>query len=600
MDHFSPTQTKTRSSDGRQKFPARLINGLEQLLGAIYPDHDCAQLLNGVLEAFWPKCEPVRRRTRVSSNPLWNENDSYVITYGNSFINHENKPLDLLHDFLENNLKGVVSGVHILPYFPFTSDDGFAVTDYYKVNSTLGAWEDIGRISESFSLMSDLVINHCSSQSHMFNEYLLGHEPYDQFFFEASKDDDLSLVVRPRSHPLLREVKTASGIKHVWCTFSHDQVDFDFSNPEVLFEFLRILRFHISKGVKTLRLDAIAFLWKQVGTTSIHLHQTHAIVRLFRLLADFNEEPLILITETNVPNIENLSYFGNGNEAHVIYNFALPPLILHGLLNGTSEYLNAWQMSMPPAQVGCTYFNFTASHDGIGMRPAEGLISEDDIEAMIHVAQKFGGLVSFRELPGGKQKPYEINISYFDALKGTIKGEDDFNLERFLCSQTIAMGLEGIPGIYIHSLLGTRNDLKGVEKTKHNRAINRKRLEYSDLVLELEDANHETRIVLDAMRRLLKLRSLQPAFHPNATQFTLQLGDELFGFWRQSMDRSQSVFALHSMVDRQTSIPAMSLNLIAGETWIDILSGEEIAPVDGRVQFNPYQCRWITNKRSVE
>ncbi|MEP3435481.1 MAG: sugar phosphorylase [Hoeflea sp.] len=565
------------------------------LLQSVYPDHDPQALLAGTVEAFWPGDESPKRRGRAPANTLWSEKDSYVITYGNTFVNGEHKPLDLLSDFLDTRLRNITTGVHILPFFPYTSDDGFAITDYYAVDSGLGAWEDIGRIGENFRLMSDLVINHCSSQSTFFTEYLRGHAPYDRFFFEASPEDDLSMVVRPRAHPLLRQVETASGIKHVWCTFSHDQVDFDFSNPEVLFEFLRILRFHMSKGVRTLRLDAIAFLWKELGSPSIHLRQTHEIVRLIRLLADYAREPLVLLTETNVPNTENLSYFGNRNEAHMIYNFSLPPLLLHALLHGTSKHLNAWQMTMPPAQLGCSYFNFTASHDGIGMRPAEGLLSEEDIARVIETTQKFGGLLSMRQMPDGGTRPYEINIALFDALKGTIDGEDEWNIERFLCSQIIAMGLEGIPGFYIHSLLATGNDHDGVEKSGHNRAINRHRWHYPDLIEHLDNPASTHSQVFTALTGILKKRTRQAAFHPNATQFTLQLGERFFGFWRQSMDRAQSIFAIHNLSNEPASIPVMSLNLIGGESWRDLLSDEDIPGPGGEIEFTPYQCRWITN-----
>ncbi len=584
------------SPDAHKEISSRLKEGIGVLVQSIYPDYNPEVLTEQILTAFWPNLEKPRRRGRTPGNTLWSEKDSYVITYGNTFIDGEHKPLDLLLDFLEKNLKGLVNGVHILPYFPFTSDDGFAVTDYRSVNSALGAWEDIERISEKFRLMSDLVINHCSSQSYMFNEYLQGHEPYDRFFFEASPEDDLSDVVRPRAHPLLREVETANGVKHVWCTFSHDQVDFDFRNPDVLLEFLRILRCHIDHGVTTLRLDAVAFLWKEAGTSSIHLRQTHEIVRLLRLLADYNDETLVLITETNVPNFENLSYFGNRNEAHAVYNFSLPPLLLHALLNGTSKHLNAWQMSMPPAQLGCTYFNFTASHDGIGVRPAEGLLSPEDIHVMIETVKGFGGLVSMREGNDGKMHPYEINVALFDALKGTVKGPDDWNIKRFLCSQVIAMGLEGIPAFYIHSLLGTHNDLRGVEKLGHNRAINRHRWSYPEISEKIGDETSDTYRILSALKSIIGIRIAQPAFHPNATQFTLQLGDALFGFWRQSMDRTQSIFAIHNLTNEPVSISVHSLNLIGGESWSDLLSGEEILDGDDVIEFSPYQCRWITNR----
>lgn len=587
--------SKSRESNHRD-ISARLRESLELLVGSIYPDHGKDVLAKEMISAFWPAQEAPRRRGRAPGSAIWNEKDSFVITYGNTFVDGEHKPLDLLHDFMEKRLKDEVNGVHILPYFPYTSDDGFAITDYRAVNSTLGAWEDISRIGKDFRLMSDLVINHCSSQSVMFNAYLQGHEPYDKFFFEASPDDDISKVVRPRAHSLLREVETAGGTKHIWCTFSHDQVDFDFRNPDVLIEFLRILRFHIDRGVRVLRLDAVAFLWKKVGTTSIHLQQTHDIIRLIRLLADYNEQALVLISETNVPNFENLSYFGNRNEAHVVYNFSLPPLLLHALLNGTSKHLNAWQMSMPPAQMGCTYFNFTASHDGIGMRPAEGLLSPQEITQMIDTVKEFGGLVSMREGNDGVMHPYEINVALYDALQGTVEGQDEWNIQRFLCSQIIAMGLEGIPAFYIHSLLGTQNDHEGVEKAGHNRAVNRRRWHYPEITELLDDNDTHHARVFSAMKRLIGIRISQPAFHPNATQFTLQLGNDLFGFWRQSMDRTQSIFAIHNLTNKPISISGLSLNLIGGESWSDLLSGEGIMEFDGDIEFEPYQCRWITNR----
>ncbi|PRX09349.1 UNVERIFIED_ORG: sucrose phosphorylase [Martelella mediterranea] len=572
----------------------RLRESIRLHLESIYPDKDSRALTRQVLEAFWGDGAVPRKRGRVAGNNMWSADNTYVITYGNSIIDGEHKPLSLLQDFVTENLKGVIKGVHILPYFPYTSDDGFAITDYRAIDSGLGGWEDIERISREFRLMSDLVLNHCSSQSSWFNEFRMGHEPYKDFFFTASPEDDLSSVVRPRAHPLLRKVETADGEKYVWCTFSHDQVDFDFSNPDVLLEFLRIMRFHINRGVRTIRLDACAFIWKEIGTSCIHLPETHEIIRLMRLLADFSEESIVLITETNVPNVENLSYFGNRNEAHMIYNFSLPPLIVHALLTGTSQFLNAWQMAMPPAQMGCAYFNFTASHDGIGLRPAESLLSEDAISQMVETVKGFGGRVSMRQLSDGSMRPYEMNVSLFDALKGTVRGEDDHNIARFLCSQTIAMALEGIPAFYIHSLLATSNDYEGVEKSGHNRAINRHRWNYDALQEALADETTQHAQVFNAMRALISVRTRQPAFHPNATQFTLHLGEKLFGFWRQSVDRTQSIFAINNVTDETLEIPAMALNLIGGENWVDLISGEPVS--DAKITFAPYQCRWITNK----
>ncbi|MHC0054738.1 sugar phosphorylase [Actibacterium sp. D379-3] len=576
--------------------PPTLSVKLADLIGRIYPEFDRDILTSQVIEAFWPEGASRRKRARMPGNRLWSSRDAMVITYGNSLVDGVHKPLDLLNDFLNRYLKGSVNSVHILPFFPFTSDDGFAVTDYRAVNSHLGDWADIRRIADEFTLMSDLVLNHVSSQGTWFNEYRQGHAPYDKFFFEASPDDDLSSVVRPRTSPLLREVETANGTKHVWCTFSHDQVDVDFRNPEVLLEFLRIMRLHIEHGVRIIRLDAVAFIWKEIGTSCIHLPQTHAIVQLMRVLCDFAVEPLILLTETNVPNVENLSYLGNRNEAHAIYNFSLPPLLLHALLSGTAEHLKRWQVSMPPAQLGCAYLNFTASHDGIGMRPAEGILPPEDTAKVINAVKSFGGRVSMRALSGGGESPYELNITYFDAMKGTFEGEDEWQVERFLCSQTIAMALEGIPAFYIHSLLATPNDHEGVEKTGIARAINRHRWDYPRLreVLANDTSIHSR--VLRGLKRRVEIRCRQPGFHPNATQFTLHMDDRIFGTWRQSLDRDQSIFALHNVSKDELSVSPFSINLIGGEQWVDLLSGETISASGTDIPLRPYQCRWITNR----
>ena len=570
---------------------------LTDLVRQIYPDLDPHILGSQIVDAFWPDDRHRRKRGRKPGNGFWSEGDTLVITYGNSIVDGAHKPLDLLRDFLHRNLRGVINGVHILPFFPFTSDDGFAVSDYRAVNPVLGDWSDIQRIGSEFKLMSDLVLNHVSSQSGWFHDYIQGHAPYDKFFFEASPDDDLSDVVRPRTHPLLREVETVNGTKHVWCTFSHDQVDVDFRNPEVLLEFLRVMRMHVDNGVRIVRLDAVAFVWKEIGTKSIHLPQTHAIVRLMRLLCDYAYEPVILLTETNVPSLENLSYFGNRNEAHVVYNFSLPPLLLHAMLSGTARYLVRWQAAMPPAQLGCAYLNFSASHDGVGMRPAEGILPEEQKEAMIGAVRRFGGEVSMRALGGGRESPYELNITFFEALKGTLAGEDGWHVERFVASQTIVMALEGIPAFYIHALLATPNDHEKVAKTGMKRAINRHHWDYPTLRALLKDPESHTSQVLNALKERIRLRGQQPAFHPNATQFTLQIDDRIFGVWRQSLDRDQSIFALHNVSDEEVELDPVVLNLIDGDTWTDLISGETIAAWDFPIEFAPYQCRWISNRR---
>jgi sucrose phosphorylase len=506
----------------------------------------------------------------------WSQDNILLITYGNSLQKRGEIPLVTLKKFLEKYLKDTITGVHILPFFPYSSDDGFSVIDYLRVNPQLGDWEDIKNIANQFDLMSDLVINHISSQSDWFQQFQRGEKPGCDYFITVDPKTDLSAVVRPRSTPVLTPVDTPSGEKHVWATFSADQIDLNFANPNVLLEFIKIILIYIEEGAKYIRLDAVGFLWKEIGTSCIHLPQTHAVVKLLRELVQLVNPHVVLITETNVPNRENLSYFGNRNEAHMIYNFSLPPLLLHALLQGKSDYLKTWMMSMPPAPLGCAYFNFTASHDGIGLRPTGGLLSEQEYYTMLETMQQFGGKVSMRKKPDGSESPYELNISLFDAMKGTIKGEDKWQVKRFLCSQTVMMSLEGIPAFYIHSLLATPNDYYKLKLTGRNRSINRSELDLNELENKLSHPHSPQSIVFRELCRRIQIRRRQAAFHPNATQYTLQLKPSLFGFWRQSIIRDQSIFCIFNLTDRPQLLQLSELNLVCTDPWCDLISGEKV------------------------
>lgn len=564
-------------------------------LKPLYPDCDQHNLADRIVAAFWDKPDQIINRAEIQGKHLWDETEIALITYGSSIRHGDEKPLQTLYQFLGNRVGDAISAVHILPFFPFSSDDGFSVIDYLAVDPDLGDWSDISAIADDYRLMADLVINHGSSRSDWFQQFLSDEAPGNRYFVTADPASDLGAVVRPRSHPLLTAYETNAGTQHVWTTFSPDQVDFDFRNPDLLLEFIRIIAFYIQSGVRIFRIDAIAFLWKTIGTSSINLDETHEVVRLLRTLMDHHRESLIILTETNVPNHENLTYFGNQNEAHVIYNFSLPPLLVHALLTGESLYLKRLTRSNPPALQGCAYLNFTASHDGIGLRPTEGVLPEAELGQMLSTLQSFGGRISMRRGPGGTEKPYEVNISYFEAMQGTIDGPDAHQIPRFMAAMAIMLALEGIPAIYIHSLLATPNGYEEVNRTGRNRSINRRELELEALEARLDDPNSVEAQVFDQFKSLIKKRKLQTAFHPNAVQFTLTLPEGLFGIWRQSLDRAQSIFAVTNVTNQIKPLSLGDINLIAGSHWWDIISGESMPDIDAQIELAPYQTVWITN-----
>lgn len=515
------------------------------------------------------------------------ERDSLLISYGDQVQEKDKALLQTLAEFCEAHLKGIVGGVHILPFFPWSSDDGFSVMDYRAVDPALGDWKHVERLSQSFRLMVDGVINHMSVQGEWFQKYLSNVEPYNDYFITVEDEPDLSDVVRPRALPLLTEFETAAGKRKVWTTFSPDQVDLNFHNPEVLLEIFDILLMYAHRSAHFIRLDAIAYLWKEIGTTCIHLPQTHAVIQLLRTVFDEVAPHVRLITETNVPHQDNISYFGDGtNEAQLVYNFALPPLVLHTFRTGDASILSEWASSLRLPSDRTTFFNFLASHDGVGLNPARGILSSADIDALIEQTLAHGGLISYKQNSDGTQSPYEMNINYFDALSNPSSNESaNIQVDRFIASQAIMLSIIGMPGIYFHSLFGSRNWKDGVQITKHNRTINRQKLERGELEKQLADSSSLRSKVFTRYRELLMARSSTSAFDPHGGQKILDVGKEVFALQRTSRDEAKQVLCLINVTEQEQQI-----NNPGKKTARDLLTNR----IHGsQLTLEPYQVLWL-------
>jgi len=511
------------------------------------------------------------------------EHDSILITYGDQVQAQNEKPLQTLSTFCKQYLNGIVKGIHILPFYPWTSDDGFSVVDYRKVDSDLGDWDDISSMQSHFRLMFDGVINHISAQSEWFKGFLRDDPRYRDYFISVEDSPDLSQVVRPRALPLLTTFNTPSGEKHVWTTFSEDQIDLNFKNPEVLFEILDILLMYVERGATFIRLDAIAYLWKEIGTTCIHLPQTHHIIQSLRVALNEVAPHVHLITETNVPHVDNISYFGDGtNEAQLVYNFALPPLTLHTFHTGDARVLSSWAKTLSLPSDKTTFFNFLASHDGIGLNPARGILSNAEIDSLVNKILDHGGLISYKQNSDGTQSPYEMNINYFDALSNPNGNEPlELQVNRFIAAQAIMLSLLGLPGIYFHSLFGSRGWLEGVKQTGRNRTLNREKCDLEKLQNELADENSLRSKVFTRYRQLLLARSSSPAFHPHGTQIILDVHPAIFAVERISPDGKTRMLCLHNV----------SLEKITTETEhaTALLQASNIT-------LKPYQILWVKLK----
>ncbi|MEO9476722.1 MAG: alpha-amylase family glycosyl hydrolase [Cyclobacteriaceae bacterium] len=501
--------------------------------------------------------------------------DVALITYGDQVLKEKLPPLQSLSEFVKEYLASAISIVHVLPFYPYSSDDGFSVIDYKAVNPEWGNWDDMKALSTDFRLMFDAVINHMSAQSEWFQKYLLDDPQFKDFFVDGSQFKDLSKVVRPRTSPLVHDFNG----KKVWTTFSRDQVDLNYANPDLFLRILDVLCYYAEQGGTIIRLDAIGFMWKADSTTCIHLDETHNLIKAMRAVLEIVYPEIILISETNVPHAENVSYFGNGDEAHMVYNFALPPLVAFSLLSGDASKLKKWVSNLEiPGGESC-FFNFLASHDGVGLRPVQDILDENEIEMITASAASNGGRISYRSA-GGVDKPYEVNCNYFSLLKGKEQNEQ-LGIKRMLLAHAVLLSLPGLPAIYFHSLLGSQNDLQGLERLGYPRAVNREKLYYEELENELADTGNRRYAIFSEIKRMIKVRKKLPQFDPYGSFEPIQTNDSLLAFIRPG--KTGDLLCYFNFSDQHQSIRLEG-------SYINQLSGNTISD---DVELRPYEYIWL-------
>ncbi len=474
-----------------------------------------------------------RHQPAAKTNRTWDQTDAWLIAYPDQIRSDVESPLATLNSFYRSHLAGAFNGIHVLPFFPSTSDEGFSISDYQAVNPAFGDWSDIGSIAEDARLMIDAVLNHTSVASEYFARWRDGDPEHRHFIRTADAEADLSATTRAREHPLLTPFVTVRGTEWVWTTFSADQADLNYGDPAVLLEMLNVLLSYAERGASMIRLDAVCFLWKEEGTPSIHLWETHRLVQLFRACLDETYPDVLVVSETNVPHNENISYLGDRTtrEADMVYRFTLPPLTLHAFATGQAEDLRAWLAGADAIPPGTTYLNFLASHDGVGLRPLEGIVDDAGIERLVATAEQHGGRANRRNRPDGTSSPYELNATWFDLIRGSTTGDDA--LARHIASHAIMLAIAGVPAVYFNAMIASKNDVASMQDSGSARSISRTRFERAALETELADPADRSRRSLDALRSMLRWRQSTEAFDPAAEQIGLDTAPGVIGIERR-------------------------------------------------------------------
>ncbi len=557
---------------------------IEESLNIVYSGEDAVMAYKEIISLI------NTYKQKITSEPYYlTQKDVILITYGDQVFQQNETPLRVLSNFLDNYVQDVINTVHILPFYPYSSDDGFSVVDYKGVCPLKGSWKDIGKINKNHRIMFDGVINHMSQLSDWFNRFLADDPEFDQFFVDTDPSSDLSNVIRPRTSPLLTEfIDDGDKIRNIWTTFGADQVDLNYANYKVLLQVLDVLLFYVEKGASLIRLDAIAFIWKEMGTPCVHLQQTHELIQLMREVIHAVAPEVIIITETNVPHDENISYFGSGNdEAQMVYNFALPPLLAFAILQSDTKKLANWTKGLALPSDRVCFFNFTASHDGVGVRAVNEILSAKEMGFLLKKTVEHGGLVSYRAIGDEEKLPYELNCSYIDLLTHPDDGDNE-RVKRMMLSQAVVLAMPGIPGIYFHSLVGSRSYHEAVRKTRINRTINRDRLNFDILKELLEEECGLEHIIYKRYKHILSIRINESAFNPFNKFEVLDFGNKAFAIKRHAENENDTIWAIFNFCGYEVQI---TLPDECGEHLVDIITH---AKSNGKkLTLDAYQFVWL-------
>ncbi len=596
----------------RYQIPAPLKKQIKSHLKFLYGAKcgaSCYKELERLIKVYYAHKTPqmIDREKKFRAQDRFSEKDIILITYGDLVRHAGEKPLKIMQELLVKYLHGVFNTIHILPFFPYSSDRGFAVMDFEEVDPNLGNWQDLLELKSGFKLMFDGVFNHVSSKSRWFQEFLNQNPDYTDFFTVFSTKnklsaDHLKLIVRPRTSELLSSFCTLSGKRMVWTTFSPDQIDLNFHNPRVLLKMIEIMLTYVRRGADLLRLDAVTYLWEELGTSCVHLEQTHEIIRLFRAVLNAAAPQTALITETNVAHEDNVRYFGNGfDEAQMVYNFALPPLVLHSFQTGDSIKLTTWASGLKKVSNQATYFNFLDSHDGIGVMAAKGILSDQEIEMMALKVLENGGYISYKDDGDGSVSPYEMNITWWSAINNEDADEAlTLQVDRYIASRATALVLMGVPGIYLHGLLGSKNDAELVIQEKQTRSINRKNIDKNELLKRLENPDSRESMVSRRLTKLIRIRIKEKVFHPNAPQKILSISPVLFTVLRFTKDKKEALISIINISGeaQRVEIP-LNETEVKTLSWHDLIGNKTYRVKDKslHLQLKPYQIIWLKNKK---
>ncbi len=439
-----------------------------------------------------------------------------------------------LHNVLNEYFSDVIDGIHILPYYPSSADRGFAPLTHMTVDPSFGTWKDIQALAKDYAITSDLIINHISSQSPYFQDFLRNgkQSAYADYFITPAKFSRRILPQFPRTNKTLLIIDSiANALRHydklfhikginkyalqkiyrprpgspfvdfadyhgathtIWCTFSNAQIDLDINNTAV-WELLRSYIHNLSEhGIASLRLDAVGYVIKKRGTSSFMIPETYAFITEIAQIAHAHN--MTILPEVHGDYTQQLRLAQTPGVDYT-YDFQLPILAIHALFSHTTEKLMRW-IDLRPDNIVTTL----DTHDGLPIVDVANLLSKKEVDAVVAQIKKNGGNATLRASGKNAQNVdiYQVNCTYYSAI-----GEND---DAYIAARAIQCFIPGTPQIYYVGLLAGTNDEELLKKTDVGRNINR----HAYSVTEIQQALQ--RPVVKRLMKILAIRNNHPVF----------------------------------------------------------------------------------------
>jgi len=449
------------------------------------------------------------------------------------------KNIKELKDLLQNQLQDFFGGVHILPfYYPIDGEDaGFDPIDHEQIDPRLGDWDDLKSLSEDIDIMADLIVNHVSAKSTIFQDYLQKGKDsdyasmflsFESVFPNGASEGDILSIYRPRpSLPFTRFDFADDSSKLIWTTFTSNQIDIDVNSKKGNQYLENILKAFQKGGVKMIRLDAAGYAIKKKGTSCFMIEETYEFID--QLAEKAKAKGIAVLVEIH-------SYYKTQIEiakrVDYVYDFALPVLVLDTLFNKKASSLKKWLAVSPRNAI-----TVLDTHDGIGIVDVasedgkEGLIEDNvlnNIVEKIHLNSK-GDSLKATGAAASNLDLYQVNCTYFDAL-----GRDE---TAYLIARTIQFFVPGIPQVYYVGVFAGENDMDLLAKTNVGRDINRRYFTKDEI-----DA-HLKRPLINALKELMIFRNVHPAF--NGTFNLVDTPDSLLNIkWENGQDSAELMIDL--------------------------------------------------------